>query len=77
MENEAYGENQDLGVYITSEKGELYQIMNVDHWPRCIIDEIEWFEFQGILEHTAFHAKGYDTLLHKLLKVFHMFSIIF
>ena len=47
-----------MGVYIPSENSELALSMNVYHWPRWIIIEIEWFQFQGILEHTNFHAKG-------------------
>ena len=51
-----------MGVYIHSENSELSQNMNVDHWTRWLINEIDWFQFQGILEHEKFHAKGNNTI---------------
>ena len=50
--------------------------MNVDHWTKWLLKEIEWFQFEGILEHTYFHAKGANIIFHSSLKLFHMFSII-
>ena len=38
--------------------------MNVDHWTKWILNEIELLQFEGILEHTCFHAKGDNILLH-------------
>ena len=49
--------------------------MNVDHWTIFLRNEIEWLKFQGILEHTYFHAKGNNIIIHLLLKVFHMLLI--
>ena len=37
--------------------------------------KLKGFHFQGILEHTYFHAKGEKIILHSLLKVFNMFYI--
>ena len=62
-------DKHDLGVYIPPEKSKLY------HRPRWLLNEIEWFQYQGILEHTAFHAKGDNIIFHSLLKVFLIFSI--
>ena len=58
-----------------SEKIELSQIINVDHLSIWILNEIEWFQLEGILEHAVFHAKGNSIIFHAILKYFHMFSI--
>ena len=58
MDNESYDDKLHKGIYIPPENRELDISTNVDHWPGWILDEIEWFQFQGILEHTDFHAKG-------------------
>ena len=50
--------------------------MNLDHQPKCLLNEIEWFQLKGNLEHAAFHAKGNNILFNSLLKLSHMFSII-
>ena len=49
--------------------------MNEDYFMKWLLDEIEWFHFQEILEHTDFYAKVEKILLHSLLKMFHMFYI--
>ena len=46
------------GVEIPAENRELDRSMNVDHFPRWLMNEIECLQFQGILEHTAFHARA-------------------
>ena len=66
-------DKHDMGVYITSEKRKWSESMDIYHWPKFLLNEIESFQFHGILEHTAFHAKGNNILLHSLLKAFHMF----
>ena len=73
MNKVAYKDNNDLGVHITFLNNTISQIMNVDHWPKCITNEIEWFQFKEILEHTDFHAKGDYIIFNSLLKVFHIF----
>ena len=75
MDKADYEEKKHLGVYIPSENRELTQIINVDYWTRWILNEIEWFQFKGILEHTDFHAKGDNIIFISLLKLFPMFSI--
>ena len=47
--------------------------MNVEYCPKWLIIEIEWFQFEGILEHADFHKKCGNIIFHSLLKVFHMF----
>ena len=49
MENEAYERKKYLGVYIPSEEREFYQSINVDYWKMWILNDIDWFQFQGIL----------------------------
>ena len=71
----AYEENLHKGGYISTKKRELYLRMNVDHWQIWLLDKIEWFQFQEILEHSALHAKGDNILINLLLKVFIMFLI--
>ena len=51
-------DKHDFGVYVPSVNIELAQSMNADHWPKCVLIEIYWFQFEEILEHTYFHAKG-------------------
>ena len=75
MNNTVYEDKIDLGVYIPSVKSELYQIMNVDHSPKRLLNEIEWHRLEGILEHAVFHAKGTNILIFSLLELFHIFSI--
>ena len=41
-------DNLHKGVYITSEKIELDQIMNLDQWLIWVLDEIKLYQFQGI-----------------------------
>ena len=48
---------------------------NIENWPRLVLNEIETFQFQVILEHAAFNAKGDNVIFHSLLKLFHMFLI--
>ena len=48
--------------------------MNVDHWMRWLHNEIEWFQFEVILEHESFNAKGDNILFHSLLKLFRIFQ---
>ena len=48
MDKSSYKDKHDLGVYIPSVKSKLSQIMNVDDWPKWILNEIEWFQFKGI-----------------------------
>ena len=50
--------------------------MNVDHWPKWLLNEIEWFQLKGNLEHADFHAKGNNILFNSLLKLCQMFSMI-
>ena len=76
MDKESYEDNLHKVVHLTLENRQQYRYRNEDHWPKRILDEIEWFHFQGIFEHTDFHTKGEKTLLHSLLKMFNMFSII-
>ena len=57
-------------------KSELAQSINVDHWLILILNGIEWFQFQGILEHADFHAKGDSVTSYSILKVFYIFLII-
>ena len=64
MENAAYKDKHNWGVYIPSEKSELSQSMNVDHWQQWLHNKIEWLQFQGILEHAAFHTTDNNILLH-------------
>ena len=66
-------DNHDIGIYIPSENIEVAISMNVDHWPKYLINEIEWFLFQIILGHADFHAKGRNILFCSLLKAFHIF----
>ena len=47
--------------------------MDEEYCPKQILEEIMWFHFQGIFEHSAYHSKGPKTLLHSLFKVLHMF----
>ena len=75
MENVDSEDNQGLGVCIPSEKIELSRIMNADHRPIWLLNKIEWFQFERILEHTGFNEKGNNILFHSLLKLSHMFSI--
>ena len=75
MEKAANEDKHDLGVYIHSEKSELAQNVNVDHWTILLLNEIEWFQFQGIFEQAAFHARGNKILPNSLFKLFCMFSI--
>ena len=49
--------------------------MNVEHWLIWLLNEIEWFQFQGIFEHAKFHAKGNNIYFYSLLKLFHIFLI--
>ena len=65
MDKSYYKHKLHKGVYIPPQKKYLYQKMNVDHCPRWLLDEIKWFQFQGILEHADFHAKGNNILLHQ------------
>ena len=62
-------------VYIPLEERKLGLSINIDHWPIWIRNEIEWFQFDGILVHIDFHAKGDNILSYSLLKLFYMFSI--
>ena len=71
----SHAEKQDLGVYIPSENRESSQSINVYHWTRYLLNEIEWFPLEGILEHSAFHANGDNIIFNLLLKLSHMFSI--
>ena len=68
MDKAEYEENQDSSVYIPYDKRELAQIINIDHWPKGLINEIEWFQFEGILEHADFHTKG-DIYTYILLDI--------
>ena len=49
MENEYYKDKHDLVVYMHYVNDELSRIMNVDHWPKLLLGEIDWFQFKGIL----------------------------
>ena len=49
--------------------------MNVEHWPKLLLNEIEWFQLGGILEHADFNAKDDIMNFHSLLKSFHLFLI--
>ena len=75
MNKEAYEYNHDLVVYIPSVNSELSRRMNIDHWPKWLLHEILWFQFEGILEHTDFHARGNNIIFHSVLKLFNIFSI--
>ena len=75
MVKAVYEDNHDFIVYIPYVKSDLDWIINVDHWPKLLLNEIEWIQFEGILEHVAFHAKGDNIIFNSLLKLFHMFSI--
>ena len=75
MERSSCEEKRDSCFYIPSKTSKFSQTMNADHWPKWLLNEIEWFQFQGILEHAAFHENGDNILFHSLLKVFHMFLI--
>ena len=75
MDNPYYEDEQDMGVYIPSVKSELAWSMNLDYCPRWLLNEIDWLQFEGFLEHTYFHAKGDSIPFHSLFQVFHMFSI--
>ena len=44
MEKAYYEEKIHMGVYIPAENIELDRSMNVDHWVRWLLDEIEWFQ---------------------------------
>ena len=75
MDQADYEEKQNSVVYIPSENISLPWIISVDYWSRCLLTKTEWFQFQGILEHAAFHSKGDKILPCSLLRVFHMFPI--
>ena len=49
--------------------------MNVGHFPKGLIDEIEWFLFEGILGQAVLHAKVNNILFCSLLKLFCIFLI--
>ena len=57
-----YKDKHDLGVYIPSLKRKSAWSMNVYHWPKWLINEIEWFQLKVILEHAAFNAR--DNNMH-------------
>ena len=46
---------------------------NEDNCPKQLLDEIGWYQFQGIFEHADFNAKGKKILFELLFKVFHIF----
>ena len=71
-----YKYNCGMGVYVPSVKSELAQIINADYWPKWLIKDIEWFQFDVILKHAAFHARGPNIILHSLFKLFRMLMII-
>ena len=64
MNKASYEDNHDLGVYIRSVESKLAQSMNVDHWLRWLLNEIEWFQFKIILEQADFYQKGNNILFH-------------
>ena len=47
--DKAYYEDNHFGVHIISVERELAQSMNVDHWPKWLLNEIEWFQLEGNL----------------------------
>ena len=63
-----------MDVYIPHEKRDLDQSMNIDYWPRCLLDIIEWFKFQDILEHTDFHAKGDNIFIFIIEIISYLFQ---
>ena len=49
--------------------------MNVDNFPKWLLNNIVWFQFEGIKEQSDFHAQGNNIIFHSLLKLLYIFLI--
>ena len=62
-------------VKILSKSKEIDNHDSQSYRPTSIIEEIQWFPFLTIMEHTADNIENYITLLPLLLKLFTIFNM--